>query len=73
MVPCGIADVTMTSVERELLDGANGPCAAVSPAIGLETREAVVRAVAQLFGLEPSPITREELDAMLGAANDQRG
>ena len=26
MVPCGIPDVVMTSVERELLDAADGPC-----------------------------------------------
>jgi lipoyl(octanoyl) transferase len=72
MVPCGIPDVTMTSVERELLDGANGPCLAVSPALGDETREAVVAATAQLFSLAPQTISESGLRAML-ALEPQRG
>lgn len=53
MIPCGIADVTMTSVERELLDGANGPCLAVSPTLAAETRAAVITTTSRLFSLEP--------------------
>jgi lipoate-protein ligase B len=71
MVPCGIAEVTMTSVERELLDGANGPCLAVSPALGDETREAVVEAAAKLFSLHPVAIGRDDIDATLREAQPQ--
>ena len=50
MVPCGIADVVMTSVERELLEDAGGTCLAPSPALGDDVREAVVRSFGQVFG-----------------------
>src|SRR6185437_9898862 len=33
LVPCGIADVTMTSIEQELLRRADGACLAPSPAL----------------------------------------
>jgi len=50
MVPCGIADVVMTSVERELLENASGTCLAPSPALGDDVRGAVVRSFGQVFG-----------------------
>jgi lipoyl(octanoyl) transferase len=65
MVPCGIADVTMTSVERELLDGANGPCLAVPPDLMERTRAAVTDAAAKLFALESQPLSADELRAVL--------
>jgi lipoate-protein ligase B len=51
MVPCGIPQVTMTSVERELTEHAEGACLAVSPALIDEARDAVVNAAASVFGL----------------------
>jgi lipoate-protein ligase B len=51
MVPCGLPGVDMTSVERELLEGAErGVCLAPSPALGEEVREATVDAFGQVFG-----------------------
>lgn len=67
MVPCGIADVTMTSVERELLEGANGPCLAVSPALGDQAREAVTAAAAELFQLEPTAIGLDRVRALIAS------
>lgn len=61
MVPCGITDVTMTSVERELLEHADGACLAPSAALGDEVRDAVVQAAARVFSREPAPITAAEL------------
>jgi lipoate-protein ligase B len=57
MVPCGIPDVTMTSVERELLEGANGPCLAAPPDLGERARDTVVAALASRFGLEAAPFS----------------
>jgi lipoyl(octanoyl) transferase len=65
MVPCGIADVTMTSVERELVEGANGPCLAAPPDLGERTREAVVEAMAERFNLEATTLTVSELRHLL--------
>jgi lipoate-protein ligase B len=65
MVPCGIADVTMTSIERELLEGANGPCLAVPPDLGERAREAVVEAVAARFNLEVRTFRADELRHLL--------
>src|SRR5204863_5768218 len=53
MVPCGIANVTMTSVEQELLRRADGPCLAVSPALGEDVERAVVASAAEVFELTP--------------------
>jgi lipoate-protein ligase B len=53
MVPCGIQDVVMTSVERELLDAADGTCLAPSPALFEEVRDRTVAAFASLFRLTP--------------------
>jgi lipoate-protein ligase B len=55
MVPCGIQDVVMTSVERELLDAATGPCLAPSPALFEDVRERTVAAFCSLFALTPEP------------------
>ena len=65
MVPCGIPDVQMTSVERELLDGANGPCLAVSLTLFDDVRAAVVRAAAQRFDLEEVATSAVALRATL--------
>lgn len=55
MVPCGIQDVVMTSVERELLDVADGPRLAPSPALFDDVRARTVAAFASLFSLTPQP------------------
>lgn len=53
MVPCGISGVDMTSVERELLEGATrGVCLAPSPSLGEDVREATINAFAEVFDLE---------------------
>ncbi len=50
MVPCGLPDVAMTSVEREMLElSESGTCLAPSPALGEEVREAAVKAFGDVF------------------------
>ncbi len=62
MVPCGIADVVMTSVERELLDRSAGACLAPSPILGDEVRASSVRAFSERFGLRPVPTSIDTLE-----------
>ncbi len=69
MVPCGIQDVTMTSVERELLDAAEGTCLAPSPALLDEVRAHTVAAFSGLFDLTPEPA---DAAAVLAAATTTR-
>ncbi|MEA3247324.1 MAG: lipoyl(octanoyl) transferase LipB [Gemmatimonadota bacterium] len=68
MVPCGIPDVVMTSIERELVEAADGPCLAPPPTLGDDAREAVVAAMAAGFGLKPEPIAEADLRAVVAAA-----
>jgi lipoyl(octanoyl) transferase len=65
MVPCGIADVTMTSIERELVERAEGVCLAASPSLGDDVREAVVDAAARVFSLEPQVVSATEFSELL--------
>jgi len=58
MVPCGIAEVVMTSLARE---------AGEAPDLGRRTRAQVVAGMAEVFGLAAVPIRAEELDAALHA------
>lgn len=67
MVPCGIPGVVMTSVERELLERAGGPCLATSPTLGDEVHAAVVRSTGSLFSLEPTPIAGDALREIVAA------
>jgi lipoyl(octanoyl) transferase len=53
IVPCGIAGVTMTSVEQELLRRADATCLAPSPALAEEVEDAVMASACGVFGLEP--------------------
>src|SRR5204863_1145628 len=53
MVPCGIPEVTMTSIERELVERNDGACLATSPALGEHARAAGVSAAAKVFQLAP--------------------
>jgi lipoyl(octanoyl) transferase len=66
MVPCGIPDVTMTSIERELLERQEGPCLAPSPSLGDDVREAVAKAAANVFNLTTARLAGTELTSMLG-------
>ena len=71
MVPCGIPEVTMTSVERELLDRSVGACLAPSPTLGEDVRAAVIRAAARVFSLQPINFTADELTASIAVAEHQ--
>ena len=57
MVPCGIADVQMTSVARELGDRADATGAAPSPTLGADVRAAVVDAFGTVFTRRPRLVT----------------
>ncbi len=65
MIPCGIPDVVMTSVERELLEAATGTCLAPSPALFDDVRDHTVAAFASLFALTPRPLDAASLSACL--------
>lgn len=67
MIPCGIPDVVMTSVERELLEAATGACLAPSPALFDEVRNRTVAAFATLFALTPQPLDAASLSAVLAS------
>ena len=65
MVPCGIADVVMTSVEREMLDRADGVCLAPTPTLGEDVREHIVRAFSDVFELTPVRTTLATIELAL--------
>jgi lipoyl(octanoyl) transferase len=65
MVPCGITDVTMTSVERELIERAEGVCLALPPSLGDDVRAAVVNAASRVFSLEPQDVSAAEFSELL--------
>lgn len=67
IVPCGIPEVTMTSVERELVERAGGACLAPSPALGAEVRERVVSSAADVFSLSPQVISAEQVELLASA------
>ena len=69
LVPCGIANVTMTSVEQELLrrEAAN-TCFAPSPALGEEARDAVVAGLAETFRWSPTDYSFDALRSQLATA-----
>ncbi|MBM3907355.1 MAG: lipoyl(octanoyl) transferase LipB [Gemmatimonadetes bacterium] len=67
MVPCGIQDVVMTSVERELLDAADGACLAPSPALWDDARERTVAAFGRQFTLTPEATDATALVASLSS------
>jgi lipoate-protein ligase B len=56
MVPCGIAEVTMTSVSRELRERAEE-----MPAVGERVRTQVVAGFADVFGLAPMAVPVDAL------------
>jgi lipoyl(octanoyl) transferase len=67
MVPCGIPDVTMTSVEHELLRRTDSTCLAPSPTLGEDTERAVIVSAGQVFGLEPVHIEAASVSLLTAA------
>jgi lipoyl(octanoyl) transferase len=61
MVPCGIADVQMTSVAREL-----APLASTEELTG-RTRQLVTAGVAEVFALDAVPLAAGDLELMAAA------
>ena len=70
MVPCGIPEVRMTSVEREMLERADGACLAPSPALWDNVSRVVAAKTADVFGLTPEwmDLSRLDLSANLSSA-----
>ena len=60
IVPCGIPQVTMTSVERELVERAAATCFGASPDLFAEARHAVVTAAGAVLGLDVREIPIDE-------------
>ena len=60
MVPCGIPDAVMTSVEKELIENATGVCLAPTPMLGGDVREATVAAFGEVF--RRTPLATHELE-----------
>jgi hypothetical protein len=74
-VPCGIPNVRMTSVEREMLERADGACFAPSPALWENVSRVVAANAADVFGLVPEwtelarlDLTASEVSASSGAS-----
>ncbi|MGH7655345.1 MAG: lipoyl(octanoyl) transferase LipB [Gemmatimonadaceae bacterium] len=74
LVPCGIADVTMTSLEQELLrrEREDNTCLAPSPALGDEARDAVVAGLAETFGWTPREYPLHSLREQLATLDPVR-
>ena len=60
MVPCGIAEVEMTSIARETGDGELA-------SLAQRTRERVVEGFADVFSLAATSISREDLERLVAA------
>ena len=67
MVPCGITDVVMTSVARELLEQNISTCFAQSASLFDDVRNAVIAATAARFGLSAVAIDADALRTTLAA------
>jgi lipoate-protein ligase B len=72
IVPCGIPDVRMTSVERELVERADGVCFAQSPTLGDDVRASVIAAAAAVFDLTAVSRDAEAIERALTAPTEQR-
>lgn len=62
IVPCGIPDVQMTSVDREMLERAKRMCLAPDPALWERVSRAVAAATADVFGLAARSTELARLD-----------
>lgn len=66
MVPCGIPDVTMTSVERELVENSSrNTCYAPSPNLAAEVQDSIIAAAGEVFGLTPNQKDAAEIEHRL--------
>lgn len=65
MVPCGIADVVMTSVAHELLEDASATGVAPYPSLGHDVRESVAHAFGQVFERRAVRTTLDEIEPHL--------
>jgi lipoyl(octanoyl) transferase len=69
IVPCGIPDVRMTSVERELLERKDGVCLAAPPSLGDDVRAAVTAAAGRVFDLLPTVVGADRITGELPASS----
>jgi lipoyl(octanoyl) transferase len=69
MVPCGIAEVEMTSVAREVERGSAG---ATSGTLDERTRTLVVQGVAEVFALDVAPLARATLEQLTASESAVR-
>ncbi len=65
MVPCGIPEVRMTSIERELADRNDGTSLMTSPALAADARAAVVSAMSKGFSLMPRTLEPGAIEAIV--------
>ncbi len=68
MVPCGIPDVVMTSVERQLQESPATSAVRPPDELFAEASAAVVAAMGQRFSLEPVPLASAELRTRIADA-----
>ena len=64
IVPCGIPEVQMTSIERELTARKDFVCLAPSPSLMEDTREAVVAAAGHVFDLTTKNVDAAVLESL---------
>ena len=67
LVPCGIANVMMTSIEQELLRRDANACLAPSPALADEARNAVIEGLARTFAWTPREYSLDSLRSRITA------
>jgi lipoyl(octanoyl) transferase len=70
IVPCGIQDVVMTSVERELLAGSRDDRGAGTKVAFESVARTVAQQFASVFNLEPVDVEGEEIRRRVGEAVD---
>jgi len=68
IVPCGIPEVVMTSVERELLER-DATCLAPPPDLADRVRDAVTASAAEVFGLSTARVPTERIESILASAS----
>ena len=70
IVPCGIPEVRMTSVEREMLERADGACLASPPTLADDVRRGVIESAGRVFDLELVARDSSVLDPALAVSRD---
>jgi lipoyl(octanoyl) transferase len=69
IVPCGIPEVRMTSIERELLERTDGVCLAPSPTLAEDVQRVVAAKTGDVFGLETVWTDLARLDLSVSVEN----